>query len=127
MSDVRCQISDISLFLTSDLRHLTSDYSGSMPALRITSPQRSVSSLTKALASAGVPPPGPMLSAAKRSRRPGSCIAALAAALSLATISGGVFGGAVMACQVSEMQPCTPTSSSVGISGSEGTPLLHGD
>src|SRR6516225_1088285 len=31
--------------------------------------------------------------------RPGSCIAALAAPLSLATISGGVFGGAVMACQ----------------------------
>src|SRR6516225_2920157 len=33
-------------------------YSGSMPALRITSPQRRVSSLSKALASAGVPPPG---------------------------------------------------------------------
>ena len=60
---------------------------------------------TKALACAGVPPPGPMLSAAKRCSRPGSCIAALAAALSLVIISGGVFGGAVIACQVSEMQP----------------------
>src|SRR6516162_6312654 len=114
MSDVRYQISDISLFLTSDLRHLTSDYSGSMPALRITSPQRCVSSLTKALASAGVPPPGPILSAAKRSMRPGSRIAASAAALSLLMIAGGVFGGTVSACQVSEMQPRTPISSKAG-------------
>ena len=107
LSEIRCRMPDIRL---SYFRYLISDipisgYSGSMPASRITSPQRCVSSLTKALASAGVPPPGPMLSSLKRSSRPGSCIAALAAALSWPTISGGVFGGAVSACQVSEMQP----------------------
>src|SRR5215469_10369102 len=120
-TDVRDLEYQITSSPTSDLRHPISCHSGWMFALRITSPQRCVSSFTKALASAGVPPPGPMLSAANRSRNPGSRIAAFAAALSLVTMSGGVFGGAVMACQVSEMQPWTPTSSKVGMSGSDGT------
>ena len=80
-------------------------HSGLIPASLITAPQRAVSVLMKAAASAGEPPPGVMLSCRKRASKSGSCSALLAAALSLATMASGVFGGAVSACQVSDSQP----------------------
>jgi hypothetical protein len=51
-------------------------------------------------------------------RTPASFKAATAAALSLATISGGVFAGTRRAAHVPKLNPGTPDSARVGISGS---------
>src|SRR5580658_9458506 len=51
-------------------------------------------------------------------------MALFAAALSLAMIGAGVFGGAVSAFQVSDSQPDTPDSASVGTSGTVPTRCL---
>src|SRR5262249_51908845 len=60
-----------------------------------------------------------MLMARRCSAVSGSASAALIAALSLATIGAGVFGGAASAFQVSERKFLTPASSMVGTSATE--------
>src|SRR5262249_40616938 len=52
-----------------------------------------------------------------RSLTSGSLSVALTARLSLAMMTAGVFGGALMAFQVSERNPGTPASITVGMSG----------
>src|SRR5262249_20186156 len=103
-------------------RHLsagtaTSAYCCSMPASRITLVQRSVSSFLSFAMSAGLPPPGRRCSCRYRSLTSGSSSVALTARLSLAMMAAGVFGGALMAFQVSERNPGTPASITVGMSG----------
>ena len=94
-------------------RHLsagtaTSAYCCSMPASQITLVQRSVSSFLSCAMSAGLPPPGRRCSCRYRSLTSGSSSVALTARLSLAMMAADVFGGALMAFQVSERNPGTP-------------------
>src|SRR5215831_16572318 len=88
-----------------------------MFAALITSLQRWLSALMKAAASAGVIASGVVLSFFRRSWTSGILRMSTIAALSLATIAGGVFGGAEIAFQVSEMKSGTPASMKVGMSG----------
>src|SRR5262249_28482753 len=90
-----------------------------MFAARITSPQRSVSCLMKTLAASGAPPTGVMFMLRKCSAVSRSLSTTLMASLSLATIAGGVFGGAASAFQLWERKSLTPASSMVGTSGTE--------
>src|SRR5215216_6910398 len=88
-----------------------------MLAARMTSAQRSVSVLIRRARSAGVPPIGCMLMAAKWACTSGMARTSLMAVLSLATIAADVFGGAAMAFQVSDLNSGTPASMKVGTSG----------
>src|SRR5262249_58344900 len=87
-----------------------------IPAARITSPQRAVSSLMNALIASGGPPTGVMLMARSCAALSGRCKTSLMARLSLATIAAGVFGGAASAFQVSERKFSIPASAMVGTS-----------
>ena len=85
--------------------------------VRITLLQRSVSSRLSFAISSGVPPAAIRLSSRKRVLVSVSLRISLTVRLSFAMIGRGVFGGALIAFQVSDRILCVPASSSVGISG----------
>ncbi len=82
----------------------------------ITSPQRWVSSWISLRISAGLPPTLMISSSAKRFHGLGIIHGVVDALLSLATIDGGVPGGALIAFQVSDTKFGTPASIMVGMS-----------
>src|SRR5476649_1141236 len=83
----------------------------------MTPPQTSVSLVMKVLASAALLPAARRLMAAKCAFASGLLRTSTIALLSLATIAGGVFGGAAMAFQVPDSNPFTPASLRVGMLG----------
>src|SRR5262245_2072951 len=90
-------------------------------AARITAPQRCVSALTISTIRCGVPPTPLRCIRLRWACVSGAINTSLMAALSLATMGGGVFGGAEIAFQVSDTKPASPASCMVGTSGSSAT------